>query len=150
MRFSTLALVAGIACGGVQSARATVLYAYAQQSTSGYSFSGGSFGPFSPNTHTSAAQNANPTGNQAQSGTLDAMESYVGPAAAKPAENSFTPKGQNDADYSRGDALVAQRAIDQQRRGAVPRVERRLRGVGRLGVHRAVLRRHEQCRDDLV
>jgi hypothetical protein len=106
-RFSALVLAAGIACAGVQSAHAAAMYAYAQQSTSGYSFSGGSFGAFAGNTHTSAAQNASPTGNQAQSGTLDALESYVGPAAGKPAENTFTPKGQTGADYSRGDALMA-------------------------------------------
>jgi hypothetical protein len=47
-----------------------------------------------------------PGGSEAHAGTLDALQSYVGPPGGRPAENTFTPKGQTTPDYARGDALI--------------------------------------------
>jgi len=81
------------------------LYSYAQQQTSGYVVSGATLGPISPNSSSSSAQIASPTGFDSHVGTTDTLESYVGPPL-KPGENSFVPKGTTNPDYSRGDALV--------------------------------------------
>lgn len=99
------ALLVGL-FGLVGEARAA-FYAYSVQQTSGYTFTGASVGPVSPNTSSSSAQMASPTGFDSHVGTLDALEAFVGPGG-KPPENTFTPKGMVDADYSRGDALLTQ------------------------------------------
>jgi len=81
-------------------------YAYSVQQTSGYTFSGATVGTLTPLSSTSAAQVGNPSGNEAHTGGLDALQSYAGPAAGRPAENTFTALGQVNPDYARGDALV--------------------------------------------
>jgi hypothetical protein len=83
-----------------------VYYAYSVQTTDSYTFSGASIGTLSPLGGTSSAQIAMPPGSEAHVGTLDAPQSYVGPAGGRPAENTFAPKGLTDPDYSRGDSLV--------------------------------------------
>jgi len=87
-------------------ARAT-FYAYAVEQTSGYTFAGATVGTISPLTSTSSAQVGSISGSESHTGTFDALQSYVGPAAGRPAENTFTPKGQVDPDYARGDSLIA-------------------------------------------
>ena len=79
-------------------------YAYSEQQTSSYVFNGVTVGAITPLSSTSGAQVANPTGNESHSGGLDALQSYVGPA--RPAENTFTPLGQVNPDFVRGDALI--------------------------------------------
>jgi hypothetical protein len=76
------------------------------QQTNSYSLTGGTLGLFSPNTSTSSAQTASPSGSEAHSGLADALQSYAGPVAGRPAENTFTKKGQTTPDYSRGDSLI--------------------------------------------
>jgi hypothetical protein len=80
-------------------------YAYAAEQTSAYSFTGATVGTLTPLSSTSAAQVGNPTGGESHSGTLDALQSYVGPNP-RPGENTFTPLGQVNPDYVRGDALI--------------------------------------------
>jgi hypothetical protein len=87
------------------------LYGYAVQQTTGYTFTGATAGTISMSSSSSASQNASPSGSDAHSGTNDALESYVGPAAGKPPENTFTPKGQTTPDYSRGDAAFGAAAF---------------------------------------
>lgn len=81
-------------------------YAYAVQQTSNYTFTGAQLGTLIPLSSTSSAQVGSPTGSEAHVGGFDSLQSYVGPAAGRPAENTFTPVGQVNADYARGDALV--------------------------------------------
>jgi PEP-CTERM motif len=81
-------------------------YAYAVEQTDTYTFSGATMGAFSPGSSTSAAQVGSPSGSEGHAATLDALQSYVGPIAGRPAENTFTPLGQVNPDYARGDALV--------------------------------------------
>ena len=92
--------------GSVANVRATS-YAYSVQQTSNYTISGATVGTVTPFTSSSAAQNASPSGSESQVGAADTLQSYVGPAPNRPAENFFTPKGQTTPDYSRGDASVA-------------------------------------------
>jgi len=87
------------------------LYGYAVQQTSGYTVTGATTGTITTNSSTSASQTASPSGSDAHGGTSDALESYVGPAAGKPPENTFTPKGQTTPDYSRGDAFFGAAAF---------------------------------------
>jgi hypothetical protein len=96
---AALALLAG-------TARAD-FYAYAVQQTTGYTFTGATVGVLSPNSISSAAQTATPAGADAHVGTTDVLQSYVGPAAGKPPENTFTPKGLTTPSYARGDALLS-------------------------------------------
>jgi hypothetical protein len=91
--------------GGSSPARAS-FYAYAVEQTNTYTFTGATLGAFSPLSSTSSAQVGAPSGSETHSGTLDALQSYVGPIAGRPAENTFTPLGQVNPDYARGDALV--------------------------------------------
>lgn len=93
-----------VAFGLTSEARAN-FYAYAVQQTSGYTFTGGTLGPITPLSSTSSAQVGNPSGADAHTGGFDALQSYVGPVP-RPAENLFTPVGQINPDYARGDALV--------------------------------------------
>src|SRR5258708_3743262 len=83
-------------------------YVFSVQQTSGYVITGASVAAISSFSLSSAAQTAGatPPGGESQVGTLDAPQSYVGPAAGRPAENFFGRKGQVDADYARGDALI--------------------------------------------
>jgi hypothetical protein len=100
-----LALLA--AAGG--TARAGY-YAYSVQETSTYVFSGATVGAITPLSATSGAQTGSPSGSEAHSGTLDALQSYVGPGP-RPAENTFTPLGQVNPSYVRGDALLTTAAF---------------------------------------
>jgi hypothetical protein len=108
-------VVAAITAAALGAAWATpshaALYGYAVQQTTGYTITGATSGSLSMNSSSSASQNASPSGSDAHSGTLDALQSYVGPAAGKPAENTFTPKGQTTPDYSRGDASFGAAAL---------------------------------------
>jgi hypothetical protein len=104
-RFGAGVAVAAAAIGWAAPARAAVT-AFSLQQTSGYSLTGGALGLFSPNTSTSAAQTAVPSTFEAHSGLADALESYAGPLAGRPPENTFTKKGQTTPDYSRGDTLI--------------------------------------------
>ena len=81
-------------------------YAYAVQQTDTYTFTGATLGAFSPLSSTSSAQVGSPSGSEGHSGGLDALQSYVGPIAGRPAENTFTALGQVNPDYARGDSLV--------------------------------------------
>jgi len=81
-------------------------YAYAVEQTNTYTFTGATVGALTPLSSTSSAQVGSPSGSEAHSGTFDALQSYVGPIAGRPAENTFTPLGQVNPDYARGDALV--------------------------------------------
>jgi len=108
--WSGIALAAVLSLGWADQARAA-LYAYSVQQTSGYNVTGATVGTFSPNSSTSAAQITLPPGFDAHSGTFDALQAYVGPGAGKPAENTFTPKGMTDPDFSRGDALIGTAAL---------------------------------------
>jgi len=81
-------------------------YAYAVQQTSNYTFTGGTIGTLNPLSSTSSAQVGSPSGSEAHTGIFDALQSYVGPVAGRPAENTFTPLGQVNPDYARGDALI--------------------------------------------
>lgn len=105
-RLITLAI--GLLCA--TAARADV-YGYAVQQTSGYSITGATPGTISPGSSSSAAQVATPSGSDAHSAVSDALESYVGLAAGKPPENTFTPKAQTTPDYSRGDSLVTSSSV---------------------------------------
>jgi hypothetical protein len=98
---AVLALFAGL----TGAARAD-FYAYSVQQTSNYSFTGATAGTLTPGTTTSAVQVASISGFDSHVGGLDAAQAYVGPAGGKPPENTFTPKGQVDAPYARGDALL--------------------------------------------
>lgn len=104
-KIAGLCSASAIAIGWTAPARAAVI-AYSMQQTNGYALTGGTLGVFNPNTSSSAAQLAVPTGSEAHSGLADALQSYVGPIAGRPAENTFTKKGQTTPDYSRGDSLV--------------------------------------------
>jgi len=92
-----------VACGLAGEARAG-FYAYAVQQTSNYTFTGAPLGSLIPLSSTSAAQVGSPSGSEAHTGGFDSLQSYVG--TARPAENTFTPLGQVNPDYVRGDALV--------------------------------------------
>ena len=102
--------LAGVLCCaavfGLTSETHADFYAYAVQQTSGYSITGSTIGDLTPLSTTSAAQVGSPTGGDVHTGGFDAVQAYVGPAAGKPAENTFTPLGQTNASYVRGDALV--------------------------------------------
>jgi hypothetical protein len=80
-------------------------YAYAVEQTTNNSLTGGTVGTFTPLSSTSAAQVGSVSGSEAHTGTFDALQSYVGPGP-RPAENTFTPVGQVNPDYARGDALI--------------------------------------------
>jgi len=82
------------------------LYAFAVQQTSAYSVTGGTLGALSVNSSSSAAQGGIPSGSDAHAATFDALQSYIGPALTAPPQNTYTPKGQVNPDYTRGDALV--------------------------------------------
>ena len=99
------AITIGAIAGWATPARAAVV-AYSLQQTSGYTLTGGTLGLFSPNTSSSAAQTATPSGFEAHSGLADTLQSYAGPAVGRPAENTFAKKGQTTPDYSRGDSLI--------------------------------------------
>jgi hypothetical protein len=105
IRFLLTVSVVGCLCLA-GTARAD-FYAYGVQQTSGYTFTGATVGTLSPNSLSSAAQTATPAGADAHVGTTDVLESYVGPAAGKPPENTFTPKGLTTPSYARGDALLS-------------------------------------------
>jgi hypothetical protein len=92
-------------CGLAGEARAD-LYGYSVLETSTYTLSGGTVGTISPNSLTSAAQLGSPSGSESHVGTQDALQSYVGAGAGRPAENTFTPKGMTTPDYTRADALI--------------------------------------------
>lgn len=81
-------------------------YGYSVQQTSNYSLSGGAFGPFTLFSSSAAFQNGSPSGSESQGSSADALQSYVGPGAGRPAENTFTAKGMTTPDYARGDALL--------------------------------------------
>src|SRR3954470_22874779 len=103
-KWAALAAVSFI-IGSVAEVRASS-YAYSVQQTSGYSFSGATIGSVTAFTSSSAAQNASPSGSESQVGSGDSLQSYTGPGAGRPVENTFTPKDMTTADYFRGDALV--------------------------------------------
>jgi len=99
--------VAGVVLAAVLAGGARAdLYAYAVQQTSGYTFSGATVGTLFPLSSSSGAQVGSPSGSEAHTGGFDTLESYAGPAAGRPPENTFTPLGLVGADYVRGDALV--------------------------------------------
>jgi hypothetical protein len=106
----TKARLAALAAVGVGFFCATAIradvYGYAVQQTSSYTITGATAGTISPGASSSSAQVANPSGSDAHSSVSDALESYVGPAGGKPAENTFTAKGQTTPDFSRGDSLI--------------------------------------------
>jgi hypothetical protein len=82
-------------------------YAYSVQQTSAYNVSGATVGSITAFTSSSAAQNTlSGSGSESKVGTGDTLESYTGPGADRPAENTFTPLGMRQLDYFRGDALV--------------------------------------------
>jgi len=95
-----------IASVGTSTPARASFYAYAVEQTNTYTFTGGTLGTFTPLSSTSSAQVGSPNGSEAHTGTFDALQSYVGPIAGRPAENTFTPLGQVNPDYARGDALV--------------------------------------------
>src|SRR3954447_8825659 len=103
-KWAALAAVSFI-IGSVADVRASS-YAYSVQQTSNYTISGATVGTATPFTSSSAAQNASPSGSESQVGAGDSLQSYAGPGAGRPAENTFTAKGMTTPDYFRGDALV--------------------------------------------
>lgn len=105
LRAPACALALALVVGWGGEARAT-FYAYSVEQTSGYTFTGATVGTISPLSASSSAQVGSPSGNDAHTGGLDVLQSYVGPAAGNPGENVFTPKGMTTPDYSRGDALI--------------------------------------------
>src|SRR4051794_13565857 len=83
-----------------KQARADV-YVYSQQSTSNYTFTGGT--PAAP-TNTVSQDQASLGGTTTAIGaSVDAALAYRGPVGGQPAENSFSTKGQTTPDYARGD-----------------------------------------------
>src|SRR6478735_5466997 len=73
-----------------KQARADV-YAYAQQSTSNYTFTGGT--PAAPTNTLSQDQASLGETTVAIGGPLDASQAYRGPLGTDPAQNSFSAKG---------------------------------------------------------
>ncbi|GAC1468482.1 MAG: hypothetical protein NVSMB9_11200 [Isosphaeraceae bacterium] len=102
--FLAASAVLAVGIGFGMEARAG-FYAYAEQQTSTYTFTGATVGTIKPLSSTSGAQTGAPTGSEAHSAGLDALQSYVGPGP-RPAENTFTPLGQVNPDFVRGDSLV--------------------------------------------
>ena len=105
-RLAACAAAVALITGSAGTARAGY-YAYAVQQTTGYSFTGGTVGPSPPHPVQRPPSSATRRSADAHVGQFDAAQSYVGPAAGKPAENTFTPKGQTTPDYVRGDVLVS-------------------------------------------
>jgi hypothetical protein len=95
-----------IASVGASTPARASFYAYAVEQTNTYTFTGGTLGTFVPLSSTSSAQVGSPSGSEAHTGTFDALQSYAGPVAGRPAENTFTPLGLVNPDYARGDAQV--------------------------------------------
>jgi len=103
---ATMIAALGIASVGASTSARASFYGYAVEQTNTYTFSGATVGTFSPGSSTSAAQIGSPSGSEAHTDVADALQSYVGPPGGRPAENTFTPKGQVTPDYARGDTLV--------------------------------------------
>jgi hypothetical protein len=99
-------LPALVLLAGLPGAARANFYAYAVQQTSNYTFTGATVGTFTPLTSTSAAQVGSVSGSEAHTGTLDALQSYVGPGGTRPPENTFDPLGLVHPDYARGDAQI--------------------------------------------
>jgi hypothetical protein len=87
---------------------AAALYAYATQQTTTYTVTNASAGLPTVVSSTSASQSAGPAGSEAHTGGLDAPQSYVGPASARPAENFFGRKGMTTPNYARADTVFTQ------------------------------------------
>lgn len=104
-RLRTACSVFGVILGLAAGARAD-FYAYSYQKTSGYTFSGATVGAITPLSSTSDALIGTPSGSEAHTGSVDALQSYTGPTGTRPAENTFTPLGQVHPDYARGDSLL--------------------------------------------
>lgn len=83
------------------------LYGFVTQQTSNYSFTNATSGEPSVSSSTEAEQTAIPSGSEVQNGSFDPLQSYVGPALGRPAENFFGRKGLATPDYSRADSLTS-------------------------------------------
>jgi hypothetical protein len=105
-RVFLFAIVAAWALVGLVGPARADSYGYSVEQTSGYSVSGATLGSLSFFSSSGAFQNASPSGSESQGSTSDTLQSYVGPGAGRPAENTFTPKGMTTPSYSRGDALL--------------------------------------------
>jgi hypothetical protein len=92
------------ACAMTAGTASANFYGYSVQQTSNYSLTGASLGTITPLSGSSGAQIGSPSGNESHTGTFDVLQSYVG--TNRPAENTFTPLGQVNPDYIRGDALL--------------------------------------------
>jgi len=104
--FAAIALVATLA--GETRADS---YAYATQTLNTFAFSstpaGATIGALTTQASTSAinVQGATPSGIAGDTAERDPLSAYVGNAPI-PAQNTFTPVGAINPDYSRGDALI--------------------------------------------
>ena len=83
------------------------LYAYVTQQTTNYTFTNASPGILTVSSSTRAEQNVDPADLESHTDELDPLQSYVGPAPGRPAENFFGRKGMTTPNYSRGDAVFA-------------------------------------------
>src|SRR5207249_11608820 len=78
----------------------TLFRSYSVEQTSSYSVTGATVGSLTLFSNSSASQTASPSGNEAHGDLADALESYVGPAPGRPAENTFTPKGMRSEEHT--------------------------------------------------
>jgi hypothetical protein len=106
-RMLSVAAVLAFVGGSARDVVADYFYGYAHQSYSSLALTGGTIGSFGTGSQSSAAQIGIPGGSEAHTDALDAIQSYVGPVGTRPAENLFTPLGQVNPDYIRGDSLIS-------------------------------------------
>src|SRR5262245_40440589 len=95
-----MASAALVLFAGLTGAARADFYAYAVQQTNNYTFTGATRGPVLANSSSSAVLDSSISGSEAHVGVLDALQSYVGPAAGRPPENTFTPKGLTTPPYA--------------------------------------------------
>jgi hypothetical protein len=100
------AVVFAFALAGFADQARAGSYGYSVQQTSGYSVTGATIGSVTLFSSSGAFQTASPSGSESQGSTADTLQSYVGPGAGRPVENTFTAKGMTTPDYARGDALL--------------------------------------------
>ncbi len=114
--FVWILLVSIIAYGELAPrASAGYVYAYAQQQITNLQLNGTNvtFGAVTWGTSTYANERANPPGTAASTNFTsfaDSIQSFVGTGPA-PGQNSFTPYGLINNDYTRGDVLISNTAL---------------------------------------
>jgi len=84
------------------------IYAYSEQTLSGFTFTGATIDlpNLTTTTNDGANQNVPPAGAAGDSNPTDSLQAFIGAPADNPGENSFTPHGVTATNYVRSDVLI--------------------------------------------